>query len=275
MSVGLPRFPKWGHLKELHRAIKLCEHALLNNKPALVLLGPKQEADVYEDQTGTCAAFIANLDDTNEKTVQFRNASYTLPAWSVSILPDCKNVVFNTAKVGSQTSTIEMVPEKLQPNWEIYVEKSGIWGEADFTRNGFVDHINTTKDTTDYLWHTTRFFVDRSEDFLTKGIKPTLLIESKGHALHAFVNGILQGSSASGNGTVSPFKFKSPVSLKAGNNEIAILSMTVGLQVSYSFFFLFYSLFLGNMNGNGSRLIERRIVFEWVGAGLTSVKLEG
>ncbi|GJX95683.1 S-adenosyl-L-methionine-dependent methyltransferases superfamily protein [Tanacetum coccineum] len=156
---GLPRFPKWGHLKELHRAIKLCEHALLNNKPTLVHLGSKQEvgfrsvfrlyptesttislfqdkipicslsllrlidaigfsqkysflklshgmdgvlfinADVFEDESGTCAAFIANLDDKTEKTVQFRNVSYTLPAWSVSILPDCKNVVFNTAKM--------------------------------------------------------------------------------------------------------------------------------------------------------------------------------
>lgn len=62
-----------------------------------------------------------------------------------------------------------MIPEQLQPSsasphkdlkplsWEIYVEKPGIWGEADFTKNGFVDHINTTKDTTDYLWYTTRF----------------------------------------------------------------------------------------------------------------------
>ncbi|XP_076927574.1 beta-galactosidase 3-like [Bidens hawaiensis] len=248
-EYGLPRYPKWSHLKELHRAIKLCEHTLLNNKPTLVQLGSKQEADVYEDASGTCAAFIANIDDVNEKTVIFRNASYTLPAWSVSILPDCKNVIFNTAKVGSQTSTITMLPEQLKNNWEIFVEKAGIWGKADFTRNGFVDHINTTKDTTDYLWHTTRLFVDQNEKFLTNGIKPTLVIESKGHALHAFVNGILQAS-GSGNGTVSPFTFKSPVSLKAGNNEIAILSMTVGLQNAGSF-------------------------YEWVGAGLTSVKLEG
>ncbi|XP_023769105.1 beta-galactosidase 10 [Lactuca sativa] len=260
-EYGLPRYPKYGHLKELHRAIKLCEQALLNNKPTLVHLGSQQEADVYEDESGTCSAFIANLDDKNEKTVQFRNASYTLPAWSVSILPDCKNVVYNTAKVGSQTSTIEMIPEQLQPSsasphkdlkplsWEIYVEKPGIWGEADFTKNGFVDHINTTKDTTDYLWYTTRLNVNENEEFLKKGNKPTLLIESKGHALHAFVNGILQAS-GSGNGTVSPFKFKSSVSLKAGNNEIAILSMTVGLQNAGSF-------------------------YEWVGAGLTSVKIKG
>lgn len=41
-------------------------------------------------------------------------------------------------------------------SWEAFEEKAWIWENADFTRNGFVDHINTTKDTTDYLWYTTR-----------------------------------------------------------------------------------------------------------------------
>lgn len=58
------------------------------------------QADIYTDSSGACAAFISNVDDKNDKKVVFRNASYHLPAWSVSILPDCKNVVFNTAKVG-------------------------------------------------------------------------------------------------------------------------------------------------------------------------------
>jgi hypothetical protein len=58
-----------------------------------------------------------------------------------------------------------MVPEKMQQSdkgqktfkWDVWKENPGIWGKADFVINGFVDHINTTKDTTDYLWHTTRF----------------------------------------------------------------------------------------------------------------------
>lgn len=54
---------------------------------------------MYTNSSGGCAAFLANMDDKNEKIVQFQNVSYHLPAWSVSILPDCKNVVFNTAKV--------------------------------------------------------------------------------------------------------------------------------------------------------------------------------
>ncbi|KAJ9555640.1 hypothetical protein OSB04_010254 [Centaurea solstitialis] len=42
-----------------------------------------------------CAAFLANVDTKNDATVNFKGNSYHLPAWSVSILPDCKNVVFN------------------------------------------------------------------------------------------------------------------------------------------------------------------------------------
>ncbi|KAK4840472.1 hypothetical protein QYF36_009603 [Acer negundo] len=260
-EYGLPRNPKWGHLKELHKAIKLCEHALLNSEPINLSLGPSQEADIYTDSSGACAAFLANSDDKNDKTVVFRNMSYHLPAWSVSILPDCKNVVFNTAKVSSQISTVEMVPEKLQPSvasednslkalkWDVFKEKAGIWGEADFVKNELVDHINTTKDTTDYLWYTTSLIVSEDEEFLKKGSHPVLLIESKGHALHAFVNQELQGS-AYGNGTHPPFKFKNPISLKAGKNEISLLSMTVGLQNAGSF-------------------------YEFVGAGLTSVQIVG
>lgn len=62
-----------------------------------------------------------------------------------------------------------MAPEKLKPptmspekglgslQWDVFTEKAGIWGNADFSMNGFVDHLNATKDSTDYLWYTTRF----------------------------------------------------------------------------------------------------------------------
>ncbi|KAK2399352.1 beta-galactosidase [Trifolium repens] len=50
-------------------------------------------------KTGTvCSAFLANT-GTSDATVTFNGNSYHLPGWSVSILPDCKNVLLNTAKV--------------------------------------------------------------------------------------------------------------------------------------------------------------------------------
>lgn len=44
---------------------------------------------------------------------------------------------------------------------------------------------------------------------------------------------------ATGNGTHFPYTFKKPISLKAGKNEIALLSLTVGLPVSVLLFRIF------------------------------------
>lgn len=46
-----------------------------------------------------CSAFLANIDERKAATVTFRGQTYTLPPWSVSILPDCRSAIFNTAKV--------------------------------------------------------------------------------------------------------------------------------------------------------------------------------
>uniref|UniRef100_A0A1D1Y0M8 Beta-galactosidase n=3 Tax=Anthurium amnicola TaxID=1678845 RepID=A0A1D1Y0M8_9ARAE len=248
-EYGLVRLPNWGHLKELHKALKLCEHALLYGEPTLVSLGPLQEADVYRDSSGRCAAFIANKDEANDKLVIFQNKTYHVPAWSVSILPDCKNVAFNTAKVGSQTSIVEMIPESIKAlQWDSFVEKPGIWGKEDLVKRGFLDHINTTKDSTDYLWYTTKLHFDGS-GLLSNAAYPILVVESKGHGVHVFINQELQVSGY-GNGANSSFKVETPILLKPGNNEIALLSMTVGLQNAGPF-------------------------YEWVGAGPTTVKIYG
>ncbi|XLT09502.1 hypothetical protein HN51_055295, partial [Arachis hypogaea] len=46
-----------------------------------------------------CAAFLANINTTIDVIVNFSGNLYQLPTWSVNILPDYKNIVFNTAKV--------------------------------------------------------------------------------------------------------------------------------------------------------------------------------
>ncbi|CAN6822012.1 unnamed protein product [Brassica oleracea] len=251
--VGLPRLPKWGHLKNLHKAIMLSENMLIGGEHRNFSLGPSLEADVYTSSSGSCAAFLSNSDDKNDKTAVFQNMTYHLPAWSVSILPDCKNEVFNTAKVTAKSSKVEMLPEDLKSSsglkWQVFSEKPGIWGEADFVKNELVDHINTTKDTTDYLWYTTSITISANEGFLKKQTLPVLFIESKGHTLHVFINKEYLGT-ATGNGTHVPFKLKKSVPLKAGENNIDLLSMTVGLSNAGSF-------------------------YEWVPAGLTSVSIKG
>lgn len=56
------------------------------------------QAYVYKDNSGECAAFLVNY-DSRDATVLFENLSYKLPPESISILPNCKNIAFNTAQV--------------------------------------------------------------------------------------------------------------------------------------------------------------------------------
>lgn len=153
---GLLRQPKYGHLKELHKAIKLCEHALVSADPTVISLGSYQQvypswrralfllaiglipsqinlqmvnsniiifqAHVFSSGRGSCAAFLSNFHPKSSARVIFNNVHYDLPPWSVSILPNCRTVVFNTATVskvliGCPFAASFFVPEPgLYPN---------------------------------------------------------------------------------------------------------------------------------------------------------------
>jgi hypothetical protein len=69
------------------------------------------QATVYKAGS-VCAAFLANIDGQSDKTVTFNGKMYKLPAWSVSILPDCKNVVLNTAQVYTATHNLHLLLER-------------------------------------------------------------------------------------------------------------------------------------------------------------------
>ncbi|KAL6993496.1 Beta-galactosidase 3, partial [Sarracenia purpurea var. burkii] len=225
----LIRQPKYGHLKELHRAIKLCERALVSADPIVTSLGSFQQAHVYSSG-GDCAAFLSNYDTNSAARVMFNNMHYNLPPWSISILPDCRNVVFNTAKVGVQTSQMEMLPSNAAMySWETFNEDvSSLDDRSTFTSHGLMEQINITRDTSDYLWYITSVDIGSSESFLRGGELPTLIVQSTGHALHMFINGQLSGS-AFGTRENRRFTLTEKVNLRAGTNRIALLSVAVGL----------------------------------------------
>ncbi|GFP95157.1 beta-galactosidase 3 [Phtheirospermum japonicum] len=229
-EYGLIREPKYGHLKELHKAIKLCENALVSSDPNVTSLGKYQQAYVFSSGPGNCAAFLSNFDSNSAVRVIFNDMHYNLPAWSISILPDCRNVVFNTAKVGTQTSKIQMLAANPQLwSWETYNEDTtSVEDSSAFAAIGLLEQINVTRDTSDYLWYTTSIDIGSSESFLRGGQKPTLNVDSRGHAIHVFVNGQLAGS-AYGTRVNTRFKFTGPLNLRVGMNKISLLSIAVGL----------------------------------------------
>ncbi|KAG5042400.1 hypothetical protein JHK87_006315 [Glycine soja] len=126
----------------------------------LLILANSQhfEAHVYTTESGDCTAFLSNYDSKSSARVMFNNMQYSLPPWSVSILPDCINVVFNTAKVGVQTSQMQMLPTNTQLfSWESFDEDIYFVDESSaITAHGLLEQINVTKDASDYLWYITR-----------------------------------------------------------------------------------------------------------------------
>ncbi|WCJ43523.1 Beta-galactosidase [Euphorbia peplus] len=230
-EYGLIRQPKYGHLKELHRSIKMCEKALVSTDPIVTQLGNFQQAHVYTAESGECAAFLANYDAKSAARVLFNNMHYNLPPWSISILPDCRNVVFNTAKVGVQTSQMEMLPASSDMlSWQSYDEDvDSLDDGSTFTAHGLLEQINVTRDASDYLWYITSVDIGSSESFLRGGELPTLILQSAGHAVHIFING-QHSASAFGTRENRRITYTGKVNLRAGRNKIALLSVAMGLQ---------------------------------------------
>ncbi|XAR67634.1 Beta-galactosidase [Bertholletia excelsa] len=261
-EYGLLRQPKWGHLKDLHRAIKLCEPALVSGNPIVIPLGNYQEARVFKSKSGACAAFLANYNSRSFAKVSFENMHYNLPPWSISILPDCKNTVYNTARVGAQTARMRMTPAVYGRgfSWKSFNEEPASYDDNSFTMSGLLEQINTTRDVSDYLWYMTDVRVGSNEGFLRSGNWPVLTVFSAGHALHVFINGRLTGT-VYGSLENPKLTFKEGVNLRAGVNKIALLSIAVGLPNVGPHFETWNAGILGPVSLNG--LNEGRRDLAW------------
>eukprot|EP00850_Spirogloea_muscicola_P012150 SM000077S21624 [mRNA] locus=s77:489374:494833:- [translate_table: standard] len=297
-EYGMEREPKYSHMAATHEAIYDCREALLSvEEPWYEVLGPEQEvmavnsaslrhihhklftavliytsldqAHVYWDyqaagtgrQMGAsgkpCAAFLSNK-GMQPANVTFNGEEYELPAWSVSVLPDCRNVSFNTAKVLGQTTTMKpfaVVPlatvaaedrrvllactncnlslhqtaskeavaqdQSLSFDWSWRSEPLGVWGKA-VEQQRLLEQLLLTRDTTDYLWYTTKLEGVTVEE---GGGDCLLTVDglSAANAMHLFVNGRLAGSA------VGSARRSFSIRLENGTNRVAILSMTVGI----------------------------------------------
>ncbi|KAJ4966201.1 hypothetical protein NE237_018050 [Protea cynaroides] len=234
-EFGLPKDPKWGHLKDLHSTLRMCKKSLLRGVPTLQNLGPAVEARIYQmEGANDCAAFLSNADVRMPTTVEFRGKDYYLPAHSISILPDCKTVVYNTQTVVAQHNARSFkVSEKAKRNfhWQMYQEKIPTISDATVRSLVPLELMNHTKDTSDYLWYTTSVELRNYDLPMRNDIIPVIQIANFGDAMHTFVNGEYVGSGR-GSHLDRTFTFKQAVRLKPGVNTISLLSMTVGFPDS-------------------------------------------
>ncbi|RAL45629.1 hypothetical protein DM860_009493 [Cuscuta australis] len=228
-EYGLPNEPKYGHLRDLHKIIKLVEPALVSSYPTVTRLGKNQEAYVFRSESGLCASFLSNYDPKNSVKVAFQNHQYDLLPWSISILPDCKNVAYNTAKVISKGPQIKMTPVVGGFSWQSYIEETPTSSESEMTTAKHLwEQLNVTRDSSDYLWYMTEVKIASNEGFLKHGKYPTLTVSSAGHVLHVFVNGQSSGT-VYGELSNPNVTYTGNVKLGAGINKISLLSVAVGL----------------------------------------------
>ncbi|XP_041013635.1 beta-galactosidase 13-like [Juglans microcarpa x Juglans regia] len=233
-EYGLQREPKWSHLKDVHKALNLCKKPLLWGEHGVQILGKHTEAQLFEiPGTKVCAAFLANNNSKSPETVDFRGEKYYLPPRSISILPDCKTVVFNTQTIVSQHNARNLKSSKVAKNlkWEMSSEPIPTVEELPVDSKTPKELYSFLKDTTDYAWYTTSIELGPRDLPMRPDIHPVLRVASLGHALHAFVNGEYVGS-AHGSHDEKSFVFQNAVNLKAGVNHIALIGMTVGLPDS-------------------------------------------
>ncbi|KAF9680369.1 hypothetical protein SADUNF_Sadunf06G0114000 [Salix dunnii] len=226
--------PKWGHLKKLHAALKLGEKILTNStvKATKYSDGWVELTTFTSNINGERLCFLSNtkMDDLNVDLQQ--DGNYSVPAWSVSILQDCNQEIYNTAKVNVQTSLIVKklhendTPQKLSWEWAPEPTKAALLGRGGFKATQLLEQKAATNDQSDYLWYMTRVVNNGTS---MKNV--TLRVKYSGQFLHAFVNGKEIGSQND-----YSFTFEKPALLKPGRNIISLLSATVGLQ-NYGEFF--------------------------------------
>jgi len=233
-EFGLERGPKWGHLRDLHRALRLSKKPLLWGTPSVQKISKDLEIITFEKPgSNICAAFLTNNDTKAPATINFRGIDYYLPESSISILPDCKTVVYNTQTVVSQHNSRNFLPSKEGKinKWEMFQENIPNINDLPVKNKEPLELYDFTKDTSDYAWYSTSITLDRRDLPMRPDILPVLQIASLGHALAVFVNGIYIGF-GHGNNIEKSFVFQKPMSLKPGVNHISILAMTVGFPNS-------------------------------------------
>ncbi|MED6124886.1 beta-galactosidase [Stylosanthes scabra] len=285
-EYGMTKEPKWGHLRDLHRALNLCKKPLLVGKPTIQKLNQFHEITIYEKPgTPICAAFLFNNHTRKAATINFRGKDFYVPGHSITILPDCKNEVFNTYNILAQHSHRTFTRSKLANNhkWEVYSETIPTSAHVKSNMTAPPELFSFLKDTSDYAWFTVSFDIN-PEDMPKDGSLPYLFISSGGHGLLAFSNGECIGS---GHGTSEHAEFDMTIrglNLKAGKNEISILDYVTGLTDSGSYMERRSAgvggvMIKGLANGNTVGLLEEKRYlrggFRWGGrVGLEGEKMK-
>ncbi|KAL9165755.1 hypothetical protein ABFS82_06G191200 [Erythranthe guttata] len=225
--------PKYGHLKQLHDVLHSIENVLTYGNISSMDFGNSVSATIYSTNDQK-SCFFGNANSSLDATINYQGVSYDIPAWSVSILPDCKNVLYNTAKVNTQTSKMikvaneaENEPIVLKWSWmQENLDENALLGKGQVSASHLLDQ-KVANDVSDYLWYMTRLDLDENDPIWSKNM--SIRVNATGQIVHAYINGEYLGSEWATYGIYN-YVFEKEIKLKPGKNQIALLSATLGYQ---------------------------------------------
>ncbi|KAI5409592.1 hypothetical protein KIW84_055136 [Lathyrus oleraceus] len=126
----------------------MCEQALVSTDPVVTSLGNFQQAYVYSTKSGDCFAFLSNFDSKSSARVRFNNMHYNSPPWSVSVLPDCRHAVFNTAKdIEESKPSEEILPKQSAESVVVTADKVTVLPTSVVTEDSVSVVINNEANT--------------------------------------------------------------------------------------------------------------------------------
>uniref|UniRef100_A0ACD5XZP6 Uncharacterized protein n=1 Tax=Avena sativa TaxID=4498 RepID=A0ACD5XZP6_AVESA len=234
-EYAMKKEPKFGHLRDLHNVIKSYQKAFLEGKQSFELLAPGYEARNFElPEEKLCLAFLSNNNTGEDGTVNFRGETFYVPSRSVSILADCKHVVYNTKRVFVQHNerSYHTTEESTENNvWEMYSEPIPRYKQTTLRTKEPLEQYNLTKDNSDYLWYTTSFRLEADDLPFRGDIRPVVQVKSSAHALMGFVNYAFAGN-ARGSKKEKGFVLEKPIDLRIGVNHLSLLSSSMGMKDS-------------------------------------------
>lgn len=91
--------PSFLHLNTWDIRVTLFCNLTINLLPGLISFLHLQAHNYELPEEKLCLSFLSNNNTGEDGTVIFRGEKYYVPSRSVSILADCKNVVYNTKRV--------------------------------------------------------------------------------------------------------------------------------------------------------------------------------
>lgn len=142
---------------------------------------------------------------------------------SVIMLDGSENLIFNTSRVANASIDTKRTVVQNKFMWKWWNDKNFPNVPVKFNSTP-IEQLTLTHDESDYLFYTRNISVD------TSGQKNLTIATKRANAFLAFVDESLQSNGGNHQHSDGDFTLQLPLNLKAGDHELTLLSVSLGID---------------------------------------------